>query len=96
MILSESEKGLPIYARQKKEITEQKDDAVIGTLLPTEDGTKLPLNKNTKKMPTAHVVKQTAKNVLIIPTPCKSDRTPINKSITDQDNLDKKDQYDYE
>ncbi|MCU4492222.1 hypothetical protein KTI63_07005 [Acinetobacter guillouiae] len=93
MILSESKSW---DTRPKNESTEQNAGALIDTHIPTQNETKLRLNKNTKKTSTAQVVKRTAKNVSIIPTPCKSDRTPINKSIEDQDKIDKKDHHNYE
>ncbi|WP_336951665.1 hypothetical protein [Acinetobacter sp. AS167] len=93
MILSESKSW---DTRPKNESTEQNAGALIDTHIPTQNETKLRLNKNTKKTSTAQVVKRTAKNISIIPTPCKSDRTPINKSIEDQDKIDKKDHHNYE
>ena len=80
----------------KNESTEQNACALVGIPIPPQDDTKLLLNKNRQEKPTASVVKRITKNVLIIPTPCKSDRTPINKSIEDQDNIDKKDHHNYE
>ncbi|HCI7175196.1 TPA: hypothetical protein NPR04_002457 [Acinetobacter baumannii] len=61
-----------LYTPDKKERTEQKDDAVIGKLLPTEDDTKPLPNKNTKKIPTAQVIKRTFKKISITPTSRKS------------------------
>lgn len=79
----------------KNRSTEKNDDAVIGTPFPIQDKTKSLLNKIRQKKPTAQVVKRTNKNISIIPTSCKSDRTPINKSIEDQDKIDKKDRHNY-
>lgn len=80
----------------KCESTEQNAGALIGIPIPSQDETKTLLNKNRQKKPTAPVIKRITKNVLIISTPCKSDSPPINKSIEDQDNIDKKDHHNYE
>lgn len=96
MTSPESESGDTKLTRLEKEMTEQNDDALIGIHIPSQDKTKTMLNKNRQKKPTAPVVKGTTKNVLIRSTPCKSDRTPTNKSIEDQDNIDKKDHHNYE
>jgi hypothetical protein len=80
----------------KCESTEQNAGALIGIPIPSQDETKTLLNINRQKKPIAPVIKRTTKNVLIISTPCKSDSPPINKSIEDQDNIDKKDHHNYE
>ncbi|MBJ9947600.1 hypothetical protein I5729_00520 [Acinetobacter bereziniae] len=82
--------------RPKNESTEQNAGALIRRTIPTQDDTKLLLNIKRQRKPKAQLVKLRTKNVSIIPTSHKSDSTLINKSIADQDSLDKKDHHDYE
>lgn len=87
--LSESESGDAEPTAQKKEAIEQKDNALFGT--PT-------LNRHKKV--TATIAARIPKSISITVPRSLSDNkqkspSPINESITDQNNLNKKDHHDY-
>ncbi len=98
--LSESESGDAEPTAQKKEAIEQKDNALFGTPSPNQDDTKRPPTLNRHKKVTATIAARIPKSISITVPRSLSDNkqkspSPINESITDQNNLNKKDHHDY-
>ena len=100
MILSESDTSDTEPSRQKNEVIEKKENALFGTPSPNQDDTKRPSTLNRHKKVTATIAARIPKSISITaPRSLSGNKqkspSPINESITDQNNLNKKDHHDY-
>ncbi|MGB9038490.1 MAG: hypothetical protein WCC23_08265 [Acinetobacter calcoaceticus] len=96
MTLPESESGDTGLTRSEKEMTEQNEDAPIGTSLPNQDDIKPLLQLNRHKKSSVIVTKGTpAKCINLVENTNK--RKPRNSQpVTDQEDLNKEDHHDPE
>lgn len=98
--LSESDNRDGEPSRQKNEMIERKDSTFLSTPSPTPDDTMQPLIPNKLKKTTTTIAARIPKNISVTVKPKLSDykqnnSSPTNESITDQNNLNKKDNHDY-
>lgn len=98
MTLFISENGDTGLTRQEKEMTEQNDDALIGTRLPNQHKKEPLLNIKRHRKSTAQVAKRTkpAKPIYLNLTPnMQKAASSIDQPMTDQEELNNEDHHDY-